>query len=286
MRLLLASFFLILSINIATAQTTDYLIVENPSSLTVYNKYQQHLSDEIYTELIPFAPFQIISESELLSDQITQGSRVMLDNQILFLVKDDHDRYSPDKNEYIRLFKKCDIYGDTIKVLKNLRVSIFEKPEHRYKKNKHIYLDPAQECIRVFKYRNLHYLKLLADSVVYGWTNLPRNGWEIYHQSDKKNVKLSENLISRLKIRIESANQDYENFFNYFNKKHNLEKSIPYWNLEIDEYEITGMLNNLSLGHDLKNSNRYLMRDIENIFLGSNFKATTSDSIFTIRQKQ
>lgn len=267
----------------AISQTTDFLIVENPSALTIYNKYQQYISDQIREQFVPFTPFRIVEETELLSDQITQASRVLFNHQVLFLLKDEAEKYIPDNDEYIKLFKNCEIYGDSIRVLKNLRISIFAKPEQQYQKNKHTYLYAGQVCNRIFKFRNLYYIKLLSNSTIYGWTLLPRSGWEINQQSDISSASIPENLISRLQLRIESANQDYEKVFNYFNKKYNQDKMIPNWNLEISENEIQGILIDPSLAAQLKNSNRYLKQDLDNIFLGSNFLPVFSDSAFTIK---
>lgn len=271
---------------IAYNQTADFLIVENPSELSIYNKYQQSISSQIQKQLALFAPFRIVEEDEVLSDQISHASRVIFDDNIYFLIKDEEGDYILDKNEYFRIFKNCKLLGDTIKVLRKRRVFIFSKPEYFDRKSKHIYLDENQHCIRIFKYKNLFYVKVPGDSMIYGWTQLPRSGWELCQESAIMLVAIPDNLISRLKIRIDSANQDYENFFNYFNKKYDQENVIPYWNLKISNYEIHGTLNDPSLANKLKNSNRYLMQDIDNIFLGSNFVLTFSDSMFFINSRK
>lgn len=270
---------------IAYNQIADFLIVENPSELSIYNKYQQSISSQIQKQLALFVPFQIVEEDELLSDQISHASRVIFDDNMYFLIKDEEGDYIPDKNEYFRIFRNCELLGDTIKVLRKRRVFIFSKPEYLTRKRQHIYLDENQYCIRIFKYRNLFYLKIPGDSTVFGWTQLPRSGWESCHESDIMLVTIPDNLISRLKIRIDSANQDYENFFNYFNKKYDQKNVIPYWNLKISNYEIQGTLNDPSLASKLKYSNSYLMQDIDNIFLGSNFVLTFSDSTFFINPR-
>lgn len=274
---------LIFSFRIIQGQTADFLIAENPSNLTIYNKYQQYISSQVRDQYAPFTPFRIVQENEILSDQITMASRVLFNHQVLFLLKNEEKRYFPENNGYIKLFKNCEIYDDTIRVLKNLRVSTFKKPEELYKKNRHNYLQEGQLCNRIFKFRNLYYVKLMSDSTLFGWTLLPRNGWEINRQSNFSFTTVPENLISRLQLRIESVNQDYENMFNYFNKKYNQEKRIPNWILEISENQIQGTLNDPSLKAQLKNSNRYLMQDIDNIFLGSDFVPVFSDSSFTIK---
>jgi hypothetical protein len=94
---------------------------------------------------------------------------------------------------------------------------------------------------------------------------------------------IPDNLVSRLKIRVDAANQDYENFFGYFGKKYNTENRIPYWDIEITDYEIQGTLNDPSFAENLKNSNRYLMQDIDNLFLGSNFTLMYTDSTFFVK---
>lgn len=269
--------------NFINAQTADFIIVEKPSELTIYNKYQQYISDKIQSQLVSYTPFRIVNEDELLSDQISHASRVIYNDHILFLLKDEENGYLPGNDTYIHLFKDCKLTGDTIKILKNNSVSIFAKPEQQKYLKQHRYLDQGRICIRLFKFRNLYYIAVTGDSTIYGWSYLPKSGWEISHQNDFISVSIPDNLISRLKIRIESANQDYENYFTYFNKKFNMKRTIPYWNLEISNKEIIGSLNDPSLSEILKYSNRYLMQDIDNIFLGSNFVTVFFDSAFTIR---
>ncbi|MEJ2543871.1 MAG: hypothetical protein P8Y99_07365 [Calditrichaceae bacterium] len=269
--------------SIVYCQIADFLIVEDPSALTIYNKYQQSISDQIQNQFVPFTPFQIIEQDELLTDQISHASRVLFEDDIYFILKEDEDNYISDKNEYYGLFENCKLLGDTIKILRNNRVSIFSKPIYLYNKNQHMYLDENQNCIRIFKYKNLYYLKMPGDSTVFGWSQLPRNGWEVSHGSQLSLHVIPDNLVSRLKIRVDAANQDYENFFGYFGKKYNTENRIPYWDIEITDYEIQGTLNDPSFAENLKNSNRYLMQDIDNLFLGSNFTLMYTDSTFFVK---
>jgi len=279
--------FLLLSIYIIpqliSAQNADFLLVENPSELTIYNKYQQSISDQFRDQLVPFTPFQIIEEDELLSDQISHASRVIFNDNIYFILKDEENNYISDDKEYFRVFKNCELIGDTIKILRNDRVAIFSKPEYLNHKNQHTELIQNRYCSRIFKFKNLYFLKAAGDSIIYGWTQLPHDGWQVSHEIRASLNVIPEHLVSRLKIRIDSANQDYENFFNHFNKKYNRINQIPYWNLEISDHKIKGILNDPSLSGRLKNSNRYLMQDIDNIFLGSNFITTFSDSMFSIK---
>ena len=275
-------FFIFIS-GFAYSQTADFLVVENPAALTIYNKYQQSISDQMQNQLVPFTPFQIIEKDELLTDQISHASRVLFEDNIYFILMDEEDNYITDKNEYVKLFKNCELLGDTIKIIRNNRVSIFSKPEYYNRMHQHSYLEENQYCLRMFRYKNLYYLKIPGDSVIYGWTQLPRNGWEISHDSRAGLDIIPENLLSRLKIRIDAANQDYENFFGYFNKKYNMDDKIPYWNLDVSDYEIQGALNDPALAGHLTNSNRYLMQDIDNIFLGSNFTLLYTDSTFEVK---
>ncbi|MBN1408600.1 MAG: hypothetical protein JW956_12455 [Calditrichaceae bacterium] len=276
-------FLFTLLFSLIYAQTADFLIVENPAALTIYNKYQQSISSQVQNQLSPFTPFQIIEENEMLSDQISHASRVILNGNTYFILKDEEGNFVSDETEYSKIFKNCELFGDTINIFRNNRVSIFSKPEYLVNKKRHRYLEENRYCLRMFRYKNLYYLKVPGDSVVYGWTQLPQTGWEVSHETLANLEVIPDHLISRLKIRIDAANQDYENFFSYFKKKYNVNFNIPYWHMEISDYEIKGILNDPTLADNLKYSNRYLMQDIDNIFLGSEFMFVYSDSTFYIK---
>jgi len=268
----------------AAAQKADFLIVENPSGLIIYNKYQQNISADVLDKFNLYTPFMIINSDELLSDQISRASRVEYNNRIMFILKGEDDQYlQTDEAGYIRQFNNCTLIGDTIKIIRENRISIFPRPEWFNQSKQKQYLEKDQYYIRIFRYGNLYYLKLIEDNPVYGWSQLSdKRSWEISETIPDRPASIPEKLIFQLRVRMESANEDYENYFTYFNNKYDKSLAIPKWELHIEDDKIEMKLNNPDMAENLKNSNRYLMQDIDNIFLGSEITPVFSDSIFSI----
>ena len=92
---------LILTFKIIQSQTADFLIVENPSALTIFNKYQLRISNQIRDQFVHFTPFQIIEKNEL--------------SQLLDLYKYLHDDDElPDIKEIRSVWDKIQDNGDLI----------------------------------------------------------------------------------------------------------------------------------------------------------------------------
>jgi hypothetical protein len=267
------------------AQKADYLIAENPADLVIYNKYQQRLSGQVLDQFSAYTPFRIVEQDELLSDQISRASRVEYNNRILFILKDDENHYLQ-KNEtgYIKIFNNCKMINDTIKITADHRINLFSRPEFQYRKSEQQPLEKDQLCIRIFQHKQLYFIKVSGKNPVFGWTQLAgRPGWDVVKTDEIRLTSIPDKLIFRLRIKIESVNREYQNFFSYFNRKYNQNKIIPKWELEISDHEISGKLNDPKIAGQLQNSSRYLMQDIDNIFLGSELSVAYSDSAFTIR---
>lgn len=279
---------LLLSFQLVNAQLADYIIVENPSLLTIYNKYQQSLSETEKDKLAPYTPFQIVEENEILSDQITFATRCIYNDNIYFLLKNENNQYFEEKeNSYVEIFKNCEIWGDTIQILKNKSVYTYRTPKKKNYKINPFELRKEELWSRIFKKGNSYYLKQTGENEIFGWAHLhTNNSWEVYFMLSNDTKKLPDKLVQRLQTRIESANQSYTRYFSYFNKKYGQEKKVPKWKVEFTESRIEGKLNEIFYMENLQMSNRYLFQDLENILLGSKFNITIEDDRFLIYSRK
>jgi len=266
------------------AQTFDYVVFENPSLLTIYNKYQQSLSEAEKDKLAPYTPFQIIEENEMLSDQITVGTRCLYDNNIYFILKNEENQYfENDEASYFEIFKNCELLGDTIQILKNRSLYTYLTPKEKNYKINPFELGKEKLWSREFKKGNSYYLKQIGEKKIFGWARLPsNNSWQIYFQLSYDTKNIPDKLVQRLQARIESANQSYINYFSFFNNKYGLGNTYPQWEIEFSESIIEGKLNANKFMEDLQMSNKYLFQDLENILLGSKFNIVFKDDRFII----
>ncbi len=285
-------FFAFFVFNIAAAQVeqrTDFLIIENPAELLIYNKYQQSVQLKDKLKFISYIPLQILNEDELLSDQITPALKFKLQNEIYFLIKDNQGKIiNRDSNGYNKIFKNCAIINDTVQILADRAVLISQTPAWQpSSKNKRFYLKKDDYLLRLFKKKNAYYVLKLGNDVQYGWCQFRKNrSWRILEKdADGKNKLIPPYIREKITARIESANQTYSDYFKYFNQRLNRQKEIPRWVMEIEDNQIKCNLENDFYMQKLTESARYLIHDLENILLGTNIALNYENGVIIIQVK-
>ncbi len=264
--------FLISTSSIQAQQYSDFLIIEKPEAFTIFNQYAQPITNMEKKLFITFSPFQIVNEDEILGDQITTATRFSFHQKTYFLLKDDNGNYIGDNsNIYRKIFKNCKITGDTIQILKDKSVLFSEK---YVSKRGSIYLESGDILIRLFKYRDSYYLIRTGKKSQYGWSTLSHtNSWKHVKESVKRDLFiLSDSLRNRIISRLQSANEIYIKYFDYFNNMTGQNKTIPRWNWKIEGNTVSCYLKGAyNCAKQLSESTEYLIQDLENILLGKPF---------------
>jgi hypothetical protein len=271
-----------------TGQQADFLIVENPQALTIYNRYQQTLGDADKRLLAPYTPFRILSEEELLSDQISLASRCMLNGEMFFLLRDDEGHYySQEQAGYLQFFRDAVVLGDTIEVQQDNRIDLYATAEDMRANRNRTTLAIGQLCLRIFRHQNRDYVRLIGESPRYGWMRLSDDrSWSRYVPPREPTGGIPENILRRVQARIQTANNAYAGFFAYFNRQYGRNETIPAWQLSFNEAKIEGRLNEPSYMQGLKRSNRYLFQDLENLLLGTDLILHLGDTSFSIHHRR
>ena len=60
---------------IFTSSAAEFVIVPQPGKFSIFDQYEQPLSEDDKRQLLPNSPFQIINRDELMGDQITEALR-------------------------------------------------------------------------------------------------------------------------------------------------------------------------------------------------------------------
>ena len=272
----------LLNLSFAIAQRADYLIVENPSSLIILDKYEQNSS----TEFLPFAPFRILEEHTLLSDDLTPALKVELQGKKLFIIRNDDGKIARQESSgYLHIFRNCTPLGDSIRVLKDRSLLFYEKYFNQ-KPNQRDYLQKNDILIRIFKYKQSYYVKRINRSPAYGWCRLPvSKSWRKLEQQSAGQPILSESLRLRIKTFIAQINRTYENYFDYFNRTYNRHFSPPRWQISESDNGMDLAFVGLPYGN-LKRSNEVVVRNLETLLLGSGFTVSQIDDMLHIRSKK
>ena len=284
---LLFIFNIILLVGPLSGQHADYLIVENPQALTIYNRYQQTLADADKGLLAPYTPFRILNEEELLSDQISLASRCLFNGEILFLLRDDGGHYyGQEQAGYVKIFKAAAVLGDTIEIIQRKHINLYSPEQDIRISRKLTTLSGGQLCVRIFRHQSRDYVRLIGESQPYGWLRLSdEQSWSRYVPPREATGAIPQNILQRVQTRIQAANNAYAAYVAYFNRHYGRNETIPAWQLSLSESQIEGRLNEPSYMQGLKRSNRYLFQDLENLLLGTDLTLQIGEASFFIQRR-
>lgn len=172
--------------------TADFIVVENPGNLIVYNLYEQQISFREQRSLFPYPyqPIRIIETDGFFSDMFTRCMKIRLGYEFFFLRKDGKGNLSNFENlGYHKIFHKCSVLSDTVEVLKDRTLFLRKRPElsSSTKDQKNLLLR-GNKLIQIFDQPQESpfwvYVKVLNDKLNFGWVYLPKVqkgiSWRIY----------------------------------------------------------------------------------------------------------
>ena len=262
----------------------DFLIVAHVDRLQIYNKYQQVATPQDLHLLAPFAPMRIIKANDLLGDGFTRCMQVEVSGQTFFLLKDADNRISrTGPLGFERSFSNTTLLLDTVEALaaKSLRISPEESPAS--------YLSRGDLALRIFRHGKLTYCQTLTGDPVHGWIDFNENGagktWGVFNRLASGNASLSPNTIHKIETRIAGVNRALTHLYDFFNRQTHQNKTPPQWHVEESNSYILCALDGAPNGEAFEQSTFYLVNEIENNLLGSEFHVTHSPGRIEIRNR-
>ncbi len=282
-RIIIFYFILLFGQEIFANERADFLIIENPAPLKIYDRYQQELSPAEKSRQIAFAPLRIINENELLGDQITASVHVRLGSRHeYFIIKNNKDQILNRKEAgKIETLKNCVIINDSIYVKKDnaLTLKTFSSP---------VPLAAGSRIIRIFKYKNRYYVRQTEPQKQYGWLNLKDKAlWSVIKQNETLQTDrsyLNAQLHSDILEIFKKANRLYERYFDFFNREALKHEPPPRWEIQFDADSIHAVFHPDSLLNEFKESVNFTRRQLENILIGAPFRITMQNNHLIIRR--
>ena len=263
----------------------NYLIVENPFELNIYNKYEQNLTFNDSSIFLPFSPIEIIAEDTLLSDNYTPAFIGKIENQTFYFLKpfagipfsrlfDAHSNYIQNANSIL----------DTINIIEDEKIIFYNAKDKRQKE----FLDVNTKIVRVFTKGNQTYVKTILPPIQYGWSNLSNSKfWEPYQTTkaeNEENILKTEEII---KNKLFSANQIIENLFTHFNQLNKKQIALPKWTLSTKENEFLCTLLNNENKFDFTESTNQLIYELQLSLASYNYSVfQRSNAIFIQKKKR
>ncbi len=263
-------------------EKADYLIISDPHKLSIFNQFEQSLTENEIKNLHLNAPFQIVKRKELLGDQITEALRCKYQGETFFLLLDDNGNLkSTSASLYQKTFQKCLILNDSVQLKQPAK--IFEKyPSSGISTS----CKADQFVIRIFQYSTSFYV-YMPEKKIYGWIN---NGTSIFRTAAKKisrSVTLDiTDITGLIQTRLDAANEQYRQYFEYFNTITQQNKTVPVWKMEKNGTKVHCILTSSAhIAGQLEQSTRYVVQDIEQILLGKPFTVQYSSGEIIINPR-
>lgn len=263
----------------------DYFIIERVDRLLIYNNYQQRITKAEEKVFVPFVPIRVLSDHIKLNDNYTPCMKVEVQGHLFYLIKDDTYSLVGSKNlGFYRSYQATKFFLDTVQVTEK-DGHVLESPtrEKRY----HVRI--KRRYIRYFQSGDWVYVHSLEGSPSYGWipsstvtASIPMEGKA---SRIRKNAELPPNAVQRVIEKLNEVNSVYTTIFNQFNKHSVEKKSIPHWYLSRSDRKLLCTLRPDIYAQTFPESDQYLLRDLENIFLGTNYMVTYRPGTIVIRNR-
>ncbi len=259
-----------------------FILVPHPERLVVYNRYQQEATDAERGALKAFVPMRIVKAEGLLSDGFTRCMQVEIDGAIYYLLIDKKGRLAgsgPLGSE--KRVRNAVAIGDTVEILKEGNVEFSAIGVRR------AFLQKGEKVLRIFSDRDSVYCARAAGELTYGWTSLRGRGdgrnWKVISTSAVPLSSIPPAIVEKVRSRIAQTNLLLAKLFEHFNNETHQQKEIPRWEVESSKRTISCTLEGAPAGESFERSTPYLVKDLENIVLGSNLGVSHSPGRIEIR---
>jgi hypothetical protein len=273
------------------AEQADFLIVENPAYLLIYNKYQQRLTFQESTRLPPYQPLQILEEDFLLSDGYTPSLRVKSSGETYFVIKNQEgDLANESEIGYHQVFKNCTVLKDTVEILADGAIFLAKIPTYNSTpQSKKYFLEKGDRLLRLFSKGGFVYVRKSGPETDFGWSNLAagrqNSRWRIKTKTTGRDITIPVEISRRIEEKIREVNYTLKQLFDYFNQQTAQQKPAPQWEIEFTDTRITCALNDPAYREDFPESTRLLLNSLENILLGTPYGVFYQQGEIEVRRK-
>ncbi len=280
---ILFSFFLLLVFdNPLFAARADYLVVEHPQELIVYNQYQQRVSSSEKDALLAFVPFKILSVEDVLGDGFTPCMRVELGGKKFFLEKDkDGALLGAERAGARQVYRSAEILDDTIEILNTRRI-VFSDGQHSRTPE----LQKGDKVLRIFRSEGRVYVKLLGGNGQYGRINLDdvsTKDWRIAREVGLSVSDQVQKVVPQVENKLKEINTKLVRLYEHFNNKFSQQQPPPQWRLQPAGTTILCLLVSGSSVDGFDESTNLLAKNIEGLLIGTGLEVTSSTGRLEIR---
>ncbi|TFH01247.1 MAG: hypothetical protein E4H13_05440 [Calditrichales bacterium] len=256
----------------------DFLIIENPAALVLYNQYEQRLSESDRAGFPSYSAWRILNENLLLSDQFTHTMKVAYDRQVYFFqVNTQGNLVNIDESGQIERIRGANLLADTIRITESNRLSLQSGFDR---------LPLAQGTLlqRIFTYKGRIFAGIL-DSRVSGWVGENATPfWQVYHP-DKNELAVEQQIFSRIDKVVESYNLRFEKLFDHLNGQSVTRHAPPQWMADSAPGRLVYRISPAGYQDRFNQAQSYLIRELEDLLHGSDYSLEKDNASIVILKR-
>jgi len=265
----------------ASGSTADFIIVESPQSVTLYNQFEQPLSKQEIADFLPYSPLRILRIDNRLGDQITRAMQCAIGQKTYYILLDEKGAVPGDKNHY-HIIKGCTLLEDTVIVSRGETVVFSHREQYDATPQK---LAKGTELVLLFRGNGSYYALQTGLLPRYGWIPAgAREAWKRVRQTIAADTIMPSIAEEQIVHRMESANASYADFFNRFNRSAGKVKTPPQWK-RADGRLAWSLSAPYGRTGELDESAKYLLEDLRDILIGKPFSVSFEKGDLSINAK-
>ena len=235
--------FIINAVGSLFGQSSDFLIINQPQSHQILNKYEQSLSVSELARLPAFLPVEILDSKVQLSDNYSFAYKIRFGGTEYFLPHDITNQLL--KEKYASIIKNVIQVVDTISILEDNKFTL-KSPDPE--KSDRISIPKHTRLIRIFRKRNDYYVLIPGTFNRYGWIRFQDNKyWTVIHnisnqpQLDTTHESLNQDqdddivqneVLVKVISKTRQVNTLFDDLFRELNTRTGLVKRTPSWMIE------------------------------------------------------
>ncbi len=263
--------FIILGLaTLIQASAREIWIIEDPAQLSIYNRYEQRLSNSEKSQLIPNAPWIILERNYVLSDRFTTTIKAEVENSLYYLQTDETGRLINESSAgVIEKIRAAKALGDTIRTTAD-NIILIEPTGSG---------EPLADGIllhRLFSDQQKIYVKDLTGQR-YGWISAADEpSWEIYHPPSSAEA-YQRYLFERADRVIQNFNIRLSKLFDHLNQFSNNSIAPPQWINTRDHDILRYTFQTDRKDKFFDRSNNYLYQELKDLLYGSAYTVQLTD---------
>ena len=263
-----------------------FFIVENPRSLSIYNKYQQAITVKEGRLFRPFVPMEMVESRGFLSDNFTRCMIVNIGSETFYLLKDNAGMLeNVDQAGYQAIFRNCTIRPDTVRVLESRIHTLSPRIDIAMAGTM---LDKNTLVRRLFRKEQYDYVQMMGETITYGWVffspKRQKKSWEVVKRSAIL-ATIPDDIQARIRSHMREVNSVLHDVFSHLNRESGQSHPIPQWNLDISKTHVTCSMNDSSYADRFSESIQYIINDLDSLVRSAGFTAKYEDGVIEIKRR-